>query len=84
MSDIPVHLLPFSVDQEGPINTKQYLKIEKENEHYETVIMGRKLIGNHIILPDTTIGKTKKKKKNACMHAFLLYLTRIYTCRTCL
>jgi hypothetical protein len=59
MSDIPAHLLPFSVDQEGPINTNQYLKIEKENEHYETVIMGRKLVGNHITLPDTTIGKKK-------------------------
>jgi hypothetical protein len=56
MSNISAHLLPFSVDQEGSINTRQYLKIEKENEHYETVIMGRKLVGNHIVLPETTIG----------------------------
>lgn len=54
MSDPKIHLLPFSVDREGPINTKSYLKLEKENDQYETVIMGRKLVGTAVSLKDSS------------------------------
>ncbi|CAO3615740.1 unnamed protein product [Mucor hiemalis] len=54
MSDPKIHLLPFSVDCEGPINTKSYLKLEKENDQYETVIMGRKLVGTAVSLKDSS------------------------------
>lgn len=54
MSDIKVHLLPFSVDREGPINTKEYFKAEKNQDQYETVMLGRKLVGTPVSLTNST------------------------------
>lgn len=56
MTDIKAHLFPFSVDKEGSINTKQYFKFEKNeaDEQYETIMMGRKLVGRSIALNDKT------------------------------
>lgn len=56
MTDIKAHVFPFSVDKEGPINTKQYFKYEKngQDEHYETIVMGRKLVGRAVALNDKT------------------------------
>lgn len=54
MSDPTVHLLPFSVDREGPINTKSYFKLEKEEDQYETVIMGRRLVGTAVSLKESS------------------------------
>ncbi|KAK4513626.1 uncharacterized protein ATC70_005630 [Mucor velutinosus] len=56
MADIKAHLLPFSVDKEGTINTKQYFKYEKNeaDEQYETIMMGRKLVGRSVALNDKT------------------------------
>lgn len=56
MTDIKAHLLPFSVDKEGTVNTKQYFKYEKNeaDEHYETIMMGRKLVGRSVALNDKT------------------------------
>jgi hypothetical protein len=61
MSNPKVHLLPFSVDREGPINTQYYMTIEKENDQYETVMLGRKLVGTSVSLGDSlTQGKILK------------------------
>lgn len=54
MNDPKVHLLPFSVDREGPVNTKSYLKLEKEEDQYETVIMGRRLVGTAVSLKESS------------------------------
>jgi hypothetical protein len=57
MSHIKVHLFPFSIDREGPINTKEYFSVDKNNHHYETIMLGRKLIGTAVPLNnDTTQG----------------------------
>lgn len=48
MSDIKVHLLPFAVDREGPINTKSYFKVDKDQDQYESVMLGRKLVGTAV------------------------------------
>ncbi|KAL9551807.1 hypothetical protein MBANPS3_004078 [Mucor bainieri] len=57
MTDIKAHLFPFSVDKEGTVNTKQYFKYEKsesDQEQYDTIMMGRKLVGRSIVLNDKT------------------------------
>ncbi|RCH86197.1 hypothetical protein CU098_009969, partial [Rhizopus stolonifer] len=41
-------------DKEGSINTKTYLHIEKQQDHYETVIHGRRLIGHQVYLNTPT------------------------------
>ncbi len=59
MSDPKVHLLPFTADFEGPINTQRYFTIEKENDQYESVMMGRKLVGIAVSLSNSsTQGKS--------------------------
>jgi hypothetical protein len=54
MSDNKVHLLPFSVDREGPINTTTYFKVEKDQDRYDSVMLGRKLVGTGVSLTDST------------------------------
>ncbi|KAI8361813.1 hypothetical protein EDC96DRAFT_224704 [Choanephora cucurbitarum] len=57
MTDIKTHLLPFSVQKEESINTKKYLQIQqKEEDTFETVIHGRKLLGRAIRLEIPTQG----------------------------
>ncbi|KAI8084019.1 uncharacterized protein B0P05DRAFT_41334 [Gilbertella persicaria] len=63
MSESQVHLLPFSVDKEGSINTKTYLHIEKQQDHYETVIHGRRLIGHQVYLNTPTQGQVWTKQE---------------------
>ncbi|CEP18841.1 hypothetical protein [Parasitella parasitica] len=55
MAEIKAHLFPFSVDKEGAINTKQYFKFEKgSDEQYESIMLGRKLMGRSVVLNDKT------------------------------
>ncbi|GAA5796722.1 ribonuclease H2, subunit C [Helicostylum pulchrum] len=55
MSDIKVHLLPFSVDRESVINTQSYFKVDKVQDQYETVMLGRKLIGTEVSLTNSKV-----------------------------
>ncbi|KAI9477791.1 MAG: hypothetical protein EXX96DRAFT_608432 [Benjaminiella poitrasii] len=63
MSDIKAHLFPFSVDKEQSINIKHYFTVSKQDEKYETAIMGRKLVGLPVVLnsESTTQGYVWKK-----------------------
>lgn len=57
MSNNTVHLFPFGIDREGPINTKDYFSVNKTNDQYETVMLGRKLVGTSVSLKnDSTQG----------------------------
>lgn len=70
MTEIKAHLFPFSVDKEGPINTKQYFKYEKESdEQYETIMLGRKLLGRSIVLNEKT--RCKKEFMNFDLDLFI-------------
>lgn len=70
MTEIKAHLFPFSVDKEGPINTKQYFKYEKESdEQYETIMLGRKLLGRSIVLNEKT--QCKKEFMNSDLDLFI-------------
>ncbi|KAI8144907.1 hypothetical protein BJV82DRAFT_667448 [Fennellomyces sp. T-0311] len=60
-----VHLLPFTSSHEGPVNSQQYFQFAPttslEHKHatietYETMVMGRRLIGYNIELPKTCTG----------------------------
>ncbi|KAI9359845.1 ribonuclease H2, subunit C [Pilaira anomala] len=69
MGDIKVHLLPFSVDREGPINTKEYFKAEKNQDQYETVMLGRKLVGTPVSFTNgTTLGHVWEKNISMDYH----------------
>lgn len=62
MSEIKAHLFPFSVDYEGPVKSKEYLSVEKgPNGQYETVILGRQLIGHSVSTSGITQGHVFKK-----------------------
>lgn len=70
MTEIKAHLFPFSVDKEGPINTKQYFKYEKgSDEQYETIMLGRKLLGRSIVLNEKT--RCKKEFMNFDLDLFI-------------
>ncbi|KAG2204998.1 hypothetical protein INT47_002622 [Mucor saturninus] len=62
MSNTGIHLLPFGIDREGPINTKEYFSVEKNNDQLETIMLGRKLIGTPVQLTNNTIGNVWEKK----------------------
>lgn len=62
MSDTKIHLLPFSIDREGTINTKEYFSVEKDNDQYETTMLGRKLVGTPVTLVENTVGHVWEKK----------------------
>ncbi|KAG0172654.1 hypothetical protein DFQ28_007372 [Apophysomyces sp. BC1034] len=46
------HLLPFSVDLEGPVAAQQYLNVESTEDNTKTtILLGRKLVGRNVNLP---------------------------------
>jgi hypothetical protein len=57
MSHDSAHLFPFAIDKEGPINTKYYFQIDKQEDQYESVVLGRKLIGKNVKVGSSTQGK---------------------------
>lgn len=61
MNNTSIHLLPFGIDREGPINTKEYFSIENNNDQLETIMMGRKLVGKPVSLTGNTLGHVWKK-----------------------
>lgn len=64
MSDSKVHLLPFTTDFEGPINTQRYFTIEKENEQYKSVMLGRQLVGTAVSLRNSSTQGKKVRCKD--------------------
>ncbi|KAI7902808.1 ribonuclease H2, subunit C [Cokeromyces recurvatus] len=67
MSDIKAHLFPFSVEKDETINSKNYFIVKKQkDEKYETVVLGRKLIGLPVTLShdSTTRGFVWKRSIN--------------------
>lgn len=68
MTSPEAHLLPFSVDLEGPVQSQNYFQYgpsttasnENNMPTYETILLGRKLVGYKVQLPDTCRGNDGK------------------------
>ncbi|KAI8997019.1 hypothetical protein BDB01DRAFT_892625 [Pilobolus umbonatus] len=63
MDKIRAHLLPFSVGKEEHINAKDYFRITKEEDGYETALFGRKLVGQLIHTSRSTEGHIYTKEE---------------------
>ncbi|KAI9262086.1 hypothetical protein BY458DRAFT_515404 [Sporodiniella umbellata] len=63
MSEHSVHLFPFSVEASSDaIKTKKYLQLKENGLHYETMITGRKLLGQPVQMQGNTQAQVWKKQ----------------------